>query len=104
MHRPYPKPLGLEDEDEPTFFFGSFARAQLVAPIEGDSHFDDLASSIEKLPSKQGEAPDNTAKLATLPLQSEDRDSIVKSTSTTFLIEEQKAGPGEHRYQRIEIM
>ena len=102
MHRPCAEPLGLEDEDKPTFFFGAFARAQLVAPIEGDSHFDGWASSTDRLPSKQGEAPDITAKLATLLPQSEDRDSKVKST-TTFHIEEQKAAPGENRYQRIEI-
>ena len=46
-HRPCQPPLGLEEEDKPTFFFGAFARAQLVAPIEGDSHFDDLAGTIK---------------------------------------------------------
>ena len=28
-----------DTEDKPTFFFGPFARAQLVDPIEGDGHF-----------------------------------------------------------------
>ena len=35
--------LAGEDEDKPTFFFGASALAQLVDPIGGDGHFDDLA-------------------------------------------------------------
>ena len=34
------------EEEKPTFFFGAFARAQLVNPIEGDSHFENSEDGI----------------------------------------------------------
>ena len=33
------QPPASEEEDKPTFFFGDFARLQLVDPILGDEHF-----------------------------------------------------------------
>ena len=46
------EPFALEDQEKPTFFFGDRARAQLVDPIEGDSHFTDLPKMIEELSAK----------------------------------------------------
>ena len=39
--------MDSEGEDRPKFFFGSAAQAQLVDPIEGDEHFENLPSLIE---------------------------------------------------------
>ena len=40
-------PLAGDSKDKPTFFFGAFARAQLVDPIGGDDHFEDIWPEIE---------------------------------------------------------
>ena len=51
---PLCRPLidGEDGEEKPTFFFGARARAQLVDPIVDDSHFDNLAISIQELSSR----------------------------------------------------
>ena len=38
-------------EDKPTFYFGAFARKQLVDPIEGDEHFDCVQGGIKEVES-----------------------------------------------------
>ena len=43
------QPPADEQEDKPTFFFGDFARLQLVDPILGDGHFLNVSRSIKKL-------------------------------------------------------
>ena len=95
--RQYPIHQGLaacEDEDKPTFLFGTLARAQLVDPTAGDGYFDDLPSSLEELSAVYGENPNMMLKPAVLPVQSEDRINSPKTAS--FHIELQQQEEGRH--------
>ena len=97
QHLPCQQPPAREDEDKPTFFFGAFARAQLVDPIEGDGHFDDLSASIEQFSAKQAEEFNTEDGLA--------RPVRHSSPTTTILhIEKRHPAPSESRFNRIEIV
>ena len=97
QHNPFQQPPACEDEDKPTFFFGAFARARLVDPIEGDSHFDDLSASIEQFSAKQAKKSDTVDGLAP-PVRHN------SSTTTILHIEKRHPAPNESRFNRIEIV
>ena len=62
-------PLADDSEDKPTFFFGAFARAQLVDPIDGDAHFEDISPKIVELTASQVQDSNEKFKIASLLLQ-----------------------------------
>ena len=67
QQHPFLQPLSNEeDEDKPKFFFGAAAQAQLVDPIKGDEHFEDLPSLVKEFSVKQAKEAKAFGKIAQL--------------------------------------
>ena len=87
-----------EDDEKPTFLFGALARSQLVDPIEGDHHFENVNSSLEEL--FAGKAQDTKVVLKRAGL-SDDANS--QASTQVLHIEKRNQEPGENRVERITI-
>ena len=98
--RPYfeQQSSAAEDEDKPTFLFGALARAQLVEPIEGDNHFENVNSSLEEL--FAGKAQDTKVVLKRTGLTD---DEDYPASTRVLHTEKRNQEPGENRVERITI-
>ena len=95
------QPSSCQDEEKPTFLFGALARSQLVDPIEGDCHFENVAISMGEMFARYAQKTKVVQNRTGLMTVTGDRDGLANATVLVF--ERKNQAPGANCDERTKI-